>query len=313
MLAATLSPSYGIYSGYRVRRARAGPAGQRGVPGLREVRGQGAHARRRRCCRSSGCSTRSRRAHPALQHLSNITFLDTRNDGAHRLRQAHGRRRGDHRRQPRPAVGAGGPRHVPDHLGLPPAFQVQDLLDGSRYDWHVGGNYVRLAPATARRTFRVAPGGDRARSSDPRRTRPSTRFDGRRGPAAARRRRAEQLDGAKALPTPRLRRPAHWFERDPLWFKRRSSTRSTCAAFFDGNDDGSGDFRGLTEKLDYLQWLGVDCIWLLPMFAVAAARRRLRHRRLLRRSTPTTGRSRTSAPSSWPPTSAASASSPTSS
>ena len=45
-----------------------------------------------------------------------------------------------------------------------------------------------------------------------------------------------------------------------------SSTRSTCAAFFDGNGDGSGDFRGLTEKLDYLQWLGVDCIWLLPMY-----------------------------------------------
>ena len=36
--------------------------------------------------------------------------------------------------------------------------------------------------------------------------------------------------------------------------------------FYDGNDDGSGDFVGLTEKLDYLQWLGVDCIWLLPMF-----------------------------------------------
>ena len=46
----------------------------------------------------------------------------------------------------------------------------------------------------------------------------------------------------------------------------RSSTRSTRAAFFDANGDGSGDFRGLTEKLDYLQWLGVDCIWLLPFF-----------------------------------------------
>ena len=37
--------------------------------------------------------------------------------------------------------------------------------------------------------------------------------------------------------------------------------------FFDGNGDGSGDFRGLIEKLDYLQWLGIDCIWLLPMYA----------------------------------------------
>ena len=37
--------------------------------------------------------------------------------------------------------------HVPYDLGLPPAFTVTDLLDGSRYDWHVGGNYVRLDPA----------------------------------------------------------------------------------------------------------------------------------------------------------------------
>src|SRR5206468_34219 len=36
--------------------------------------------------------------------------------------------------------------------------------------------------------------------------------------------------------------------------------------FFDGNDDGSGDFRGLIDKLDYLEWLGVDCLWLLPMY-----------------------------------------------
>ena len=49
--------------------------------------------------------------------------------------------------------------------------------------------------------------------------------------------------------------------------RRPSSTRSTLRGFFDGNGDGSGDFRGLIEKLDYLQWLGVDCIWLLPFYA----------------------------------------------
>ena len=37
--------------------------------------------------------------------------------------------------------------------------------------------------------------------------------------------------------------------------------------FFDSNDDGTGDFRGLTEKLEYLQWLGVDCLWLVPFYA----------------------------------------------
>ena len=36
--------------------------------------------------------------------------------------------------------------------------------------------------------------------------------------------------------------------------------------FADSNGDGTGDIRGLTEKLDYLQWLGVDCVWLLPIY-----------------------------------------------
>jgi maltose alpha-D-glucosyltransferase/alpha-amylase len=60
--------------------------------------------------------------------------------------------------------------------------------------------------------------------------------------------------------------PGHWFERDPLWFKTAVFYEIHIRGFFDGNDDGSGDFRGLIEKLDYLQWLGVDCIWLLPMY-----------------------------------------------
>jgi maltose alpha-D-glucosyltransferase/alpha-amylase len=59
----------------------------------------------------------------------------------------------------------------------------------------------------------------------------------------------------------------HWFESDPLWFKKALFYEIHLRGFYDGNADGSGDFRGLTEKLDYLQWLGVDCIWLLPMFA----------------------------------------------
>ena len=58
----------------------------------------------------------------------------------------------------------------------------------------------------------------------------------------------------------------HWFERDPLWFKRAVFYEIHIRGFFDGNDDGLGDFRGLIEKLDYLDWLGVDCIWLLPMY-----------------------------------------------
>ncbi len=60
--------------------------------------------------------------------------------------------------------------------------------------------------------------------------------------------------------------PGHWFEQDPRWFKHAVFYEIHIRGFFDGNDDGSGDFRGLTDKLDYLQWLGIDCIWLLPMY-----------------------------------------------
>jgi maltose alpha-D-glucosyltransferase/alpha-amylase len=38
-------------------------------------------------------------------------------------------------------------------------------------------------------------------------------------------------------------------------------------SFKDSNGDGVGDFRGLREKLDYLEWLGVDCLWLPPFYA----------------------------------------------
>jgi len=60
--------------------------------------------------------------------------------------------------------------------------------------------------------------------------------------------------------------PGRWFEQNPLWFKTAVFYEIHTRAFFDGNDDGSGDFRGLQQKLDYLQWLGIDCIWLLPFY-----------------------------------------------
>jgi maltose alpha-D-glucosyltransferase/alpha-amylase len=60
--------------------------------------------------------------------------------------------------------------------------------------------------------------------------------------------------------------PGHWFEAAPKWFKTAVFYEIHLRGFFDGNGDGSGDFRGLIEKLDYLQWLGIDCIWLLPMY-----------------------------------------------
>jgi maltose alpha-D-glucosyltransferase/alpha-amylase len=53
---------------------------------------------------------------------------------------------------------------------------------------------------------------------------------------------------------------------DPLWFKDAVIYELHVKAFHDANGDGIGDFRGLTEKLDYLQALGVDTLWLLPFY-----------------------------------------------
>jgi maltose alpha-D-glucosyltransferase/alpha-amylase len=53
---------------------------------------------------------------------------------------------------------------------------------------------------------------------------------------------------------------------DPLWFKDAIIYELHVRAFMDGNNDGIGDFPGLMQKLDYLQDLGVTCLWLLPFF-----------------------------------------------
>jgi len=48
------------------------------------------------------------------------------------------------------------------------------------------------------------------------------------------------------------------------WYKDAILCEIHVRAFCDGNGDGIGDFKGLTEKLDYLQDLGFTAIWLLP-------------------------------------------------
>ncbi|MGB4861892.1 MAG: maltose alpha-D-glucosyltransferase [Tepidiformaceae bacterium] len=54
---------------------------------------------------------------------------------------------------------------------------------------------------------------------------------------------------------------------DPQWYKDAIIYELHVRAFKDGDADGMGDFRGLTEKLDYLRDLGVTAIWLLPFYA----------------------------------------------
>jgi maltose alpha-D-glucosyltransferase/alpha-amylase len=56
------------------------------------------------------------------------------------------------------------------------------------------------------------------------------------------------------------------FNTDPLWYKDAVIYQAHVKSFYDGNNDGVGDFQGLTQKLDYLLSLGITCVWLLPFF-----------------------------------------------
>ena len=51
---------------------------------------------------------------------------------------------------------------------------------------------------------------------------------------------------------------------NPLWYKDAIIYELHVRAFYDSNGDGIGDFPGLTQKLDYLQDLGITALWLLP-------------------------------------------------
>jgi len=53
---------------------------------------------------------------------------------------------------------------------------------------------------------------------------------------------------------------------DSRWFQRAVFYEVLVRGFNDSSGDGTGDIKGLTEKLDYLEWLGVDCLWLLPFY-----------------------------------------------
>src|SRR5689334_20463758 len=65
---------------------------------------------------------------------------------------------------------------------------------------------------------------------------------------------ADDFTSARSLPA------------DRTWFQRAVFYEVLVRAFADSNADGSGDLRGLIDQLDYLQWLGVDCLWLPPFY-----------------------------------------------
>jgi starch synthase (maltosyl-transferring) len=145
-LAATLSPTYGIYSGFEH---------YENVPvqlGSEEYLNTEKFETKTRALDGPmlpfiARMNQIRHEHPALQQLTNLRFLDTENEGL----VAYAKRWGDdivmvvvnvdpHHTQEGVAI-------VPYELGLPPAFEVEDLLSGERFDWRLGRNYVRLDPA----------------------------------------------------------------------------------------------------------------------------------------------------------------------
>jgi maltose alpha-D-glucosyltransferase/alpha-amylase len=64
----------------------------------------------------------------------------------------------------------------------------------------------------------------------------------------------------------REKMPAEPLSEDPLWYKDAIIYQTHVKAFFDSNADGYGDFVGITSRLDYIQTLGVNAIWLLPFY-----------------------------------------------
>jgi len=145
VLAATLSPSYGIYSGFE--RCENVPV----RPGSEEYVDSEKYEAKQRSLDGPLLPfvqrlNRARRENRALQRLENIHFLETEND------QLIGylKREADNVVIVVVNLDPAGPQEgvtiVPAGSGLPPAFAVRDLLSDDTYTWHIGRNYVGLAP-----------------------------------------------------------------------------------------------------------------------------------------------------------------------
>jgi starch synthase (maltosyl-transferring) len=145
VLAATLSPSYGIYSGFEKFEGLAVREGSE------EYLNSEKYEVRARSLDGPLLPTVSRlnqirREHSAFQEFSNITFLDTANDALLAYaKQSHGDtvicvvNLDPHQPQEGLAV-------VPASLGLPPSFTVHDLLSDERFAWRIGHNFIALTP-----------------------------------------------------------------------------------------------------------------------------------------------------------------------
>jgi starch synthase (maltosyl-transferring) len=145
VLAATLSPSYGIYSGFENLERAPREAGSE------EYLNSEKYELKDRSFDGPllplvARLNQIRRANPALHRLDNVTFLDTANEQliAYAKREAGNTILVCVNLDPHaPQVGL---VTVPPSLGLPASFAVSDLLGGGGWTWRTGGNYVELVP-----------------------------------------------------------------------------------------------------------------------------------------------------------------------
>ncbi|MEO6988168.1 MAG: maltotransferase domain-containing protein [Aquihabitans sp.] len=145
ILAATLSPSYGIYSGYEnFEHEAVAPGSEEYLDSEKyQVRDRGLDGP---LLPLVADLNRIRRSEPALRHLAGTRILDTESTGLFAFaKQADGDTvlcvvlLDGHTAQEGVCI-------VPDDLGLPPSFTVHDRLSGETYSWHLGRNYVKLEP-----------------------------------------------------------------------------------------------------------------------------------------------------------------------
>ena len=145
VLAATLSPTYGIYSGFE--RCENVPVQK----GSEEYLNSEKYEVKERSLEGPllplfARLNKARRENPALQRLDNVTLLETESDELYAFAKRSGRNTILVCVNLDPAAPHEGVAVVPAALGLPPTFRIRDLLDDSVYTWHVGRNYVRLEP-----------------------------------------------------------------------------------------------------------------------------------------------------------------------